>query len=256
MSSRRSVGSVTETQRATIFGGEAERYDRFRPGYPAEIIDRVVELQPATAVDAGCGTGKAARLVASRGICVVGVEPDPRMAEIARRHGIDVTVSRLEDWDVVDCDVLYSAQAWHWIDPVRGAEIAGASIRPGGRWAAFWNDETDEVFGEARDRVYRRFAPELLDQRPSSDEDDLRAAIADGLRATNLFEKLVADEVAWVDHVDVEVAVERLASHSSHRLLERDLSASINEALRQELGAPTDVLDLSYTTRIFTADRR
>lgn len=247
---------MTETQRATIFGSEAERYDRFRPGYPPEIIDRVVELQPATAVDAGCGTGKAATLVARRGINVVGVEPDPRMAEIARRHGIDITVSRLEDWDVVECDVLYSAQAWHWIDPVRGAEIAAASIRPGGRWAAFWNDETDTEFGAACDSVYRSLAPELLDQRPSSDEDDFRAAIADGLRATNLFDELVADHVVWVDHVEVEVAVERLASHSSHRLLEPDLSASINEALQHELGAPTDVIDLSYTTRIFTADRR
>lgn len=171
---------MTETQRATIFGSEAERYDRFRPGYPSAIIDRVVELQPATAVDAGCGTGKAATLVARRAINVVGVEPDPRMAEIARRHGIDVTVSRLEDWDVVECDVLYSAQAWHWIDPRRGAEIAGASIRPGGRWAAFWNDETDKELGAACDSVYRRLAPELLDRRPSSDEDDFRRSRRSG----------------------------------------------------------------------------
>jgi SAM-dependent methyltransferase len=247
---------VTDTHRATIFGSEAERYDRYRPDYPSEIINRLVEHQPAIVVDAGCGTGKAATLVARRGINVIGVEPDPRMAEIARRRGIDVTVSRLEDWDVVECDVLYSAQAWHWIDPVRGAEIAGASIRPGGRWAAFWNDETDTDFAAARDRVYQRLAPELLDQRSSRNEDDFQAVIADAFRATNLFDQLVVDEVVWLDRVEVAAAVERLASHSSHRLLAPDRSASINEALQDELGAPTDMLDLSYTTRIFTAERR
>ena len=247
---------MTEMQRATIFGSEAERYDRFRPGYPSEIINRLVEHHPATAVDAGCGTGKAATLVVQRGISVVGVEPDQRMAEIARRHGINVNVSRLEDWDVVECDVLYSAQAWHWIDPTRGAEIASASIRAGGRWAAFWNYETDTHFGEIRDNVYRRFAPELLEQNVSSYEDEFRAAIANGLCATNAFDELVADEVAWTDHVAVEIVVQRLASYSAHRLLEPDQSAAINEALQCELGASTDMIDVSYTTRIFTAERR
>lgn len=247
---------MTEVQRATIFGSEAGQYDRYRPSYPAQIIDRLVDRQPTTAVDAGCGTGKAARLVAERGVTVVGVEPDERMAEIARSHGIDVTVSTLEDWHVVACDVLYAAQAWHWIDPVRGAEIAAASIRPGGRWAAFWNDHAaDAHFNGVLDGVYRRFAPELLDETHNAD-DELRDAVTDGLRATRAFDELVADEVAWTDHVTVDVAVRRLASHSSHRLLEPTRSAAIDAALQHELGAPDDALDLSYTTRIFTAERR
>ena len=74
--------------------------------------------------------------------------------------------------------------------------------------------------------------------------------------ATSAFDDLVADEVAWTDHVTVEVVVQRLASHSAHRLLEPDQSAAVNEALHHELGAPTDVIDLSYTTHIFTAARR
>jgi len=247
---------MTETKRATIFGSEAERYDQFRPSYPSEIIDRIVEHQPVAAVDAGCGTGKAAVLVVQRGISVVGVEPDQRMAEIARRHGIDVTVSPLEDWDVVECDVLYSAQAWHWIDPRRGAEIAATSIRAGGRWAAFWNYETDTHFGDIRDEVYRRLAPELLDHDAASQDDALRMVIADGLRATNAFDDLVADDVPWTDRVTINVVIQRLASHSSHRLLEPGRSDAINEALQHALGAPTDVIELSYTTRIFTAERR
>lgn len=52
------------------------------------------------------------------------------------------------------------------------------------------------------------------------------------------------------------VVVQRLASRSAHRLLEPDQSAAINDALQHELVLPTNVIDLSCTTRIFTAERR
>ena len=46
-------------------------------------------MNAADAADVGCGTGLAARLVAERGVKVLGVEPDERMAHVARRHGIE-----------------------------------------------------------------------------------------------------------------------------------------------------------------------
>jgi len=123
-----------------------------------------------------------------------------------------------------------------------------------GRWLAGHQVGPPRAF--CGDHRRNRDRPELLNQQASSYEDDLRVAIADGLRAMSGFDDLVADEVAWTDHVTVEVVVQRLASHSAHRLLEPDQSAAINEALHHELGAPTDVIDLSYTTHIFTAARR
>jgi hypothetical protein len=178
------------------------------------------------------------------------------MADVARRHGIEVVVSSLEDWDVVECDVMYAAQAWHWIDPVRGAEVAAAAIRPGGRWLAFWNDEVDEEFGRARNGVYRRLAPELVDRSSSANDDDFRSAIAGALERTGAFGAMAVGDVAWTDRLPVAVAVQRLASHSSHRLLDPEVSYEIDEALRAELGTPTDLIDLSYVTRMFTAPRR
>ena len=87
-------------------------------------------------------------------------------------------------------------------------------------------------------------------------DDTFMTSIDDGLRATGAFEALVADEVAWTDHITVGVAVARLATHSAHRRLEPEVSAAIDRALVAELGAPTDPLDLAYVTRIFTTARR
>ncbi len=239
-----------------IFGQRADHYDTYRPSYPAGVIDIVVERDPANAVDAGCGTGKAASLVAKRGVAVLGVEPDALMAEVARGHGIEVTVTKIEDWSAAPCDVMYSAQAWHWVDPQRGAEVAAASIRSGGQWVGFWNYETDSDFTECREAVYARLAPELSGITVSTVDGALRVPISSALAATEAFDEMEVREVSWNDQLSVEAAVQRLASHSKHQLLEADRSAEFDRALTNELGAAADQITLPYTTRIFSASRR
>jgi predicted RNA methylase len=50
-------------------------------------------------LDVGCGTGIAARQFQAAGYTVLGVEPDTRMAEFARRSEIAVEVATFEAWD-------------------------------------------------------------------------------------------------------------------------------------------------------------
>ena len=149
---------------AESFGTDAERYDRARPRYPAGLVDRVVAASRGREVlDVGCGTGIAARLFASVGCRVLGVEPDARMAEIARDSGIDVQVAKFEDWDAGGrrFDAVISAQAWHWVDPVAGPAKAASVLRPAGRLTVFWNvfDPPAELRA-AFDGVYRRVLPD------------------------------------------------------------------------------------------------
>ncbi|MGH3439246.1 MAG: methyltransferase domain-containing protein, partial [Sciscionella sp.] len=75
-------------QVAESFGVDAERYDRTRPRYPATLVERIVVASPGPdVVDVGCGTAVAARQFQAAGCRVLGVEPDARMAEFARRSG-------------------------------------------------------------------------------------------------------------------------------------------------------------------------
>jgi SAM-dependent methyltransferase len=149
---------------AESFGTDAERYDRARPRYPADLVDRVIAASGGREIlDVGCGTGIAARLFASAGCHVLGVEPDPRMAEIARGSGIEVQVARFENWDAGDrqFDAVISAQAWHWVDPAAGAVKAASVLRPSGRLTVFWNIfDPPAQLRAAFDRVYRRVLPD------------------------------------------------------------------------------------------------
>ncbi len=243
--------------RATIFGGEADTYHSVRPRYPSDVIDLLVDDEPTLLVDAGCGTGIASRQVAARGVRVLGVEPDARMASIARSGGIEVTVSPLEDWKPKACDGLYAAQSWHWIDPDRGARVAAGAIGSGGRWTACWNVDVFDDVRKICDEVYRQHAPELVRDRSGAHQanDEFEDRVSSGLRGTNCFEPLEKHVFAWVDRIEPRRYAQRLDSQSNHRLLADDHRRRILSALVDAFGERNE-LSVDYQTVVFTAVRR
>src|ERR1700753_2047733 len=194
-------GSEEFRQLAEGFGAQAQRYDRARPTYPRAMVDRILAESPGPRVlDGGCGTGIAARLFRAAGARVLGVDPDERMAAQARAGGLEVEVARIEDWDPAGrraedryCDAVVAGQAWHWVDPVRGAAAAARALGPGGRVAVFWNSfRSPPGLGEAMTEVMRRVVPEApMTGLPGPDG---YARLADraltAMRETNFFEHL------------------------------------------------------------------
>jgi len=137
-----------ERRRGLTFGSAAEHYERYRPGYPQEVIDLLLTTVGGpvrTAMEIGAGTGKATRLVAVHGVPVTAVEPDPLMGAVLTRvtAGLPVTL--------VGCtfetlppeaiqqpvDLLYAAAAWHWTDPTTRWTRAAQLLVEGGVFASF-----------------------------------------------------------------------------------------------------------------------
>src|SRR5262245_59777645 len=86
----RSYGAeMTETPRRPTFGAHAEEYELARPEWPVEVARWFVPEDAALVVELGAGTGKLTRVVASLGVRVVAVEPDPRMLAVLRADGLD-----------------------------------------------------------------------------------------------------------------------------------------------------------------------
>ena len=162
------------TVSGTNFGKAAEDYGTFRAGFPESIFDRLAEFRVGrpghTVVDLGTGTGTLARGFALRGCEVIGVDPDPRMIDQARKldRKSEVSIRYVEakaestGLDSGVADAVTAGQCWHWFDQPRVIAEVIRLLRPGGRLviANFdWLPVTGNVV-DATEELIMRYNPD------------------------------------------------------------------------------------------------
>ena len=164
------------TERALSFGSAAAAYERFRPGYPAELVDEILAYagRPVrTALEIGAGTGKATRAFAARGVAVTASEPDPAMLAELRKHvpGTVTTVqAAFEDLLLGQAyDLVFAAASLHWTNPVHRWPRLAAMLARGGVFASFGGpmDLADPQLAKAVKAAYAPFMED--DGVPSPD---------------------------------------------------------------------------------------
>ncbi|MDT5017827.1 MAG: hypothetical protein QOD39_3987, partial [Mycobacterium sp.] len=94
-----------------------------------------------TVLDVGAGTGIASEQFLARKINVLAVEPDPRMAEIARDKGIPIEIGTFESWDPAGrrFDLVVFGSSFHWVNPDIALPKVHGLLSSGGRLALMWN---------------------------------------------------------------------------------------------------------------------
>jgi SAM-dependent methyltransferase len=255
-----------------VFGEEAEDYDRFRPTYPEELIDDLVTLAgldgSSPVLEVGMGTGKATVLLAARGIPVLGVEPSRGMAAVARRNTsrfghVQIEESDFERWDPRGrrFPLVFSAQAWHWVDHDAGFAKVREVLLPGGWLAVFWNrfgwDESE--LRDALTAAYRSAAPDLrraggmhpADIGEETDEDwEREIAAVDGLGdpEVRVYERDLTYSTS--DYVGL------LATASDVRLMDEATRRALRAAVAEVIDAHGGTVRIRMRTQLYLARRQ
>lgn len=130
----------------TVFDAVAAEYDRHRPAYPDELVDQACHAAGIGSGDhvleVGCGSGQLTRSLAARGLHVTALEPGENLTALARRNlagagEVEFVTAPFEDALLPreQFRAVFSASAFHWIDPKVSWQKAADVLVPGGTLA-------------------------------------------------------------------------------------------------------------------------
>jgi SAM-dependent methyltransferase len=133
------------------FSSRVEKYVRYRPGYPPQVLDLLKAqcgLTPAWLVaDIGSGTGLLTRIFLENGNRVFGVEPNADMrrageeflGENANFVSVDGT-AEATSLAAHSVDLVTAGQAAHWFDQQKARPEVARILKPEGWLALVWNE--------------------------------------------------------------------------------------------------------------------
>jgi SAM-dependent methyltransferase len=137
------------------FSNRAADYVRYRPSYPAALLDLLrgeCGFEPGSVVaDIGSGTGLLSELFLKNGNRVFGVEPNLQMREAGeeflrkRRNFMSVNGSaEATSLAATSVDFITAGQAFHWFDRQAARREFLRILKPGGWVVLAWNDRRME----------------------------------------------------------------------------------------------------------------
>lgn len=242
-----------------VFDEIAAEYDRHRPAYPGELVDRACQVAGIGSGDRvleiGCGSGQLTRDLLARGLHVTALEPGTNLTALARRNlegagEVEFVNARFEEalLPLGRFTAVFSASAFHWVDPEVGWRKAADVLVPGGTLALV------QYFGLEEPRSKRdqeavlaalgRVAPDIAARWPTYRDLDATLAGMEQRRGN------VSEVWAWLGGYD-------LAQDCAGRLF-----GDVQVALRPELVEHTPdelnavVRTMSFHARLSPAQRQ
>ena len=165
---------------ARAFDRIGDRYDA-RPGYPPQVFELLVERcglgVGARVLEIGAGVGQATVPMLDLGAAVTVVDPGAALMQRlrARTTGrrVEIIVSEFEraSLPAEAFDLVTSATAFHWVEPITGVAQCARVLRPTGWLAVWWTVYGDEArpdpFHGALEPLLREKAPQLVQPEAS-----------------------------------------------------------------------------------------
>jgi ubiquinone/menaquinone biosynthesis C-methylase UbiE len=204
--------AATARRYGKVFDEIAAEYDRHRPAYPDELVDhacRVAGIRSGDRVlEVGCGSGQLTRGLAARGLHVTAVEPGKSLMALARQNlegagEVEYVNAQFEDALLPreQFQAVFSASAFHWIDPEVSWQKAAGVLVPGGTLALVQYCGLEEPRSkpdqEAALAAIRKVAPDIAANWPAYRDLDATLAGVEQRRGN------VSEVWAWLGSYDI-----------------------------------------------------
>lgn len=168
------------------FNTQAERYEKFRPGYVPELYDDIFQSvnidKNSNVIEIGIGGGQATLPILKTGCKLTAVEYGENLAKVCCEKFRDypnfsTVIARFEDtiFESNSYDLIFSASAFHWIPEEIGYPKVFDILKSGGVFARFANhpykDKGREGLHEAIQKIYDIYMPQPQEPKEYSTEN-------------------------------------------------------------------------------------
>lgn len=240
------------------FSSRVENYIRYRPGYPADVLETLrteCRLTPVAVIaDIACGTGIFTRLLLENGNRVIGVEPNQAMREAAEKllsgfANFTAVAGTAEATTLPDqsVDFATAAQAAHWFDLPRARKEFVRILKPQGWAALIWNERSTDTtpFLRAYEDLLIAYGTDYQQIRHEHTTDNIGSFFA-----PSPFEQRVFATQQNFDYAELEG---RLLSSSYAPLAEHPRHAPMLQELRRIFDAhqQNGRVGMEYRTRMY-----
>jgi SAM-dependent methyltransferase len=250
---------ITDSTRR--FSSRVENYKRFRPGYPVEVLAvlrAAGALRPDSVVaDIGSGTGIFSALLLESGQRVFGVEPNEPMRAAAKERFTGAAnftsvngTAEATTLPAGSIDLITSAQAFHWFDPILTRTEFARILRPAGWVALIWNErQLDSTpFLRAYESLLREFGNGYLEVRHQElDLPKVRAFCEHDRVALTLLPNAQVFDYAGLEGRLLSSSYAPESGHPNHAPMLARLRAIFAE------NAADGTVELRYDTQVYCA---
>lgn len=239
------------------FSNRVENYLKYRPGYPAAIIDLLntdCHLTPQSIVaDIGSGTGLLSKRFLVNGNTVFGVEPNADMRAAGETllkeypHFISINAAaEATTLATESVDFVTAGQAFHWFNATLTRQEFRRILKPHGWIVLVWNErQRDDPFQVAYEQLVRRHSPEYNAVRHQRiDEPALAEWLGEGMGLAVLDNEQVLDYDGIKGRL-LSSSYAPLAGEAGHQAMIEELEAIFKQ--HQEHGR----VRFTYQTKVY-----
>ena len=195
-----------------VFDEIAAEYDRHRPAYPDELIDQACRVAGIGSGDhvleVGCGSGQLTRGLVARGLHVTALEPGLSLIALARQNLAGAGETEFVNAQFEDAllprerfAAVFSASAFHWVEPKVSWQQAADVLVPGGTLALVQycglEEPRTKSDQDAALAAIRKIAPDAADNWPAYRDLDATLAGMEQRRGN------VSQVWAWLGSYDI-----------------------------------------------------
>jgi SAM-dependent methyltransferase len=226
----------------------ADAYNKVRPRYPQEIINRTVEIAKLTPegriLELGCGPGNATVSYAQLGFSMICLEPSQEACKFARENcvaypNVKIQQTTFEEWKLAPgkFNAVLAATSFHWMNPETVYAKVTEALQDDGSLILLWNmtPQPDYDVYQSLHDVYQIHAPSSARYENIITQEKIVKSFGQKVLDSGLFKDLVSDFVICEVTYSVDHYLLLLGTLSPYLKLEAPMRDALFTGLRSKI---------------------